>query len=58
MPDVLKNHGEIGALAFDPLKDGPQGRRIAVARSALDRSESQSKLAAVTLRLSLSTTSC
>jgi hypothetical protein len=31
MLDVLKIHGEIEALAFDPLKDGPKGRRIAVA---------------------------
>jgi hypothetical protein len=27
---VHKNHGEIEALAFDPLKDGPKGRRTSL----------------------------
>jgi hypothetical protein len=50
MLDVLKNHGEIRALAFEPVKDRALRDRDAV----LERIESQ--LAAVILRLSLSST--
>jgi hypothetical protein len=44
MLGILKNHGEIGALAFDPVKDrASRDRGAAAPRAVLDRIESQSK---------------
>jgi hypothetical protein len=55
---VLKAHGEIGALAFDPVKDrafGATATRRPIGPS-LTGSKARAKLAAVLLRLGLSTT--
>ena len=51
MLDFLKTHGEIAALAFEPVKDrAPRDRDAAALRAVLERIESQSSNLAKVLK--------